>query len=108
MPLLGDELRPVLRNIPIRKLSLAQSHHWTTPNALLALKVDIIDSRPNIKLEFKLRKEKMVEWQAFDMVAEGISLLSSKQSEWNRKIRQEGMVAVGKRTGTVSESADPL
>jgi phospholipid transport system substrate-binding protein len=47
-------------------------------------------------LEFKLRKEKNGEWQAFDMVAEGISLLSSKQSEWNGKIRQEGVLAVAK------------
>ncbi|TOI05525.1 ABC transporter substrate-binding protein, partial [Vibrio parahaemolyticus] len=51
--------------------------------------------RPNIKLEFKLRKDnKTDEWEAFDMVAEGISLLSSKQSEWNTKIRQDGILAV--------------
>ena len=51
--------------------------------------------RPNIKLEFKLRKEnKSGEWKAFDMVAEGSSLLSSKQSEWNTKIRQEGILQV--------------
>ncbi|WP_186728066.1 ABC transporter substrate-binding protein, partial [Vibrio sp. T20] len=51
--------------------------------------------RPNIKLEFKLRKDKKSgEWKAFDMVAEGISLLSSKQSEWNTKIRQEGILQV--------------
>ena len=60
------------------------------------IKVDIIDTpRPNIKLEFKLRKDKKSgEWEAFDMVAEGISLLSSKQSEWNTKIRQDGILAV--------------
>ena len=52
---------------------------------ITSIKVDIIDTpRPNIKLEFKLRKDKKSgEWKAFDMVAEGISLLSSKQSEWN-------------------------
>ncbi|MEF1212622.1 ABC transporter substrate-binding protein, partial [Vibrio alginolyticus] len=36
------------------------------------------------------------EWEAFDMIAEGISLLSSKQSEWNSKIRQEGILSVAK------------
>lgn len=63
---------------------------------ITSVKVDIIDSpRPNIKLEFKLRKDKKTgEWKAFDMVAEGISLLSSKQSEWNSKIRQQGILAV--------------
>lgn len=63
---------------------------------IASVKVDIIDTpRPNIKLEFKLRKNsKTGEWKAFDMIAEGISLLSSKQSEWNGKIRQDGILAV--------------
>ncbi|EPS4453594.1 ABC transporter substrate-binding protein [Vibrio parahaemolyticus] len=63
---------------------------------ITSIKVEIIDApRPNIKLEFKLRKDnKTDEWEAFDMVAEGISLLSSKQSEWNTKIRQDGILAV--------------
>lgn len=61
-----------------------------------SVKVDIVDTpRPNIKLEFKLRKDaKSGEWAAFDMVAEGVSLLSSKQSEWGAKIRQQGIAAV--------------
>lgn len=65
---------------------------------ITSIKVDIIDApRPNIKLEFKLRKDmKTGEWLAFDMVAEGISLLSSKQSEWNTQIRQDGILAVAK------------
>lgn len=65
---------------------------------ITSIKVDIIDApRPNIKLEFKLRKDKKTgEWKAFDMVAEGISLLSSKQSEWNTKIRQQGILSVAK------------
>lgn len=65
---------------------------------ITSIKVDIIDApRPNIKLEFKLRKDKKTgEWLAFDMVAEGISLLSSKQSEWNTQIRQDGILAVAK------------
>lgn len=67
-----------------------------TDSRITSIKVDIIDTpRPNIKLEFKLRKDKKSgEWKAFDMVAEGISLLSSKQSEWNTKIRQEGILQV--------------
>ncbi len=65
---------------------------------ITGVKVDIIDApRPNIKLEFKLRQDnKTGEWEAFDMIAEGISLLSSKQSEWNTKIRQEGILSVAK------------
>ncbi|NIY93494.1 phospholipid-binding protein MlaC [Vibrio diazotrophicus] len=68
-----------------------------------SIKVDIIDSpRPNIKLEFKLRKEKSGDWKAFDMIAEGISFLTSKQSEWNGKIRQEGILAVAKELQELS------
>ncbi|CAM3161045.1 MlaC/ttg2D family ABC transporter substrate-binding protein [Vibrio neptunius] len=66
--------------------------------SIAGVKVEIIDApRPNIKLEFKLRKDKKTgEWKAFDMIAEGISLLSSKQSEWSGKLRQEGILAVAK------------
>ncbi|MBD0787797.1 phospholipid-binding protein MlaC [Vibrio sp. Y2-5] len=68
-----------------------------------SIKVDIIDApRPNIKLEFKLRKEKSGDWKAFDMIAEGISFLTSKQSEWNGKIRQEGILAVAKELQELS------
>jgi phospholipid transport system substrate-binding protein len=65
---------------------------------IISVKLDIIDApRPNIKLEFKLRKDKKnSEWEAFDMVAEGISMLSSKQSEWNGVIRKDGIQAVSK------------
>ena len=65
---------------------------------ILSIPVEIIDNgRPNIKLEFTLLKNtKTGEWKAYDMVAEGISLLSSKQSEWNTKIRQDGIPAVTK------------
>lgn len=51
--------------------------------------------KPDIFLEFKLRKNnKTGEWKAFDMVAEGISLLSAKQSELGGLIRQDGIDAV--------------
>ncbi len=69
-----------------------------------SIRVDIVDApRPNIKLEFKLRREKSGDWAAFDMIAEGISFLSSKQSEWNGKIRQEGILAVAKELKDLSE-----
>lgn len=62
---------------------------------ITSVKVEIVDTpRPNIKLDFKLRQEKSGEWKAFDMIAEGVSLLSSKQSEWSGKIRQQGILTV--------------
>lgn len=53
------------------------------------------DIRPDIKVAFKVRKDKRTgEWQAYDMIAEGISLLSSKQSEFESILRKEGINAV--------------
>lgn len=51
--------------------------------------------KPDINISFKVRKNSRTEeWRAFDMVAEGISMLSSKQSEFESIIRQEGIDAV--------------
>lgn len=51
--------------------------------------------RPDINLAFKLRKNKKTNvWKAYDMVAEGISLLSSKQSEFESILRQDGLQKV--------------
>lgn len=48
--------------------------------------------RPDIKIAFKVRKNKKTnEWRAYDMVAEGISLISSKRSEFEGILRQEGI-----------------
>ena len=50
---------------------------------------------PDIHISFKLRKNKRTqEWKTYDLVAEGISLLSSKQSEFASIIRQQGIQAV--------------
>jgi phospholipid transport system substrate-binding protein len=51
--------------------------------------------RPDINLAFKLRKSRKTnEWKAYDMVAEGISLLSSKQSEFQSILRKDGIQKV--------------
>ena len=48
--------------------------------------------RPDIKVAFKVRKaRKSNDWMAYDMIAEGISLLSSKQSEFETIIRKDGI-----------------
>ena len=53
------------------------------------------ESAPDIKLAFKVRKNKKTnKWKAYDMVAEGISLLSSKQSELESIVRQQGIETV--------------
>lgn len=52
-------------------------------------------TRPEIKIAFKVRKDsKTNEWKAYDMVAEGISMLNSKRSEFESVLRQDGIDAV--------------
>ena len=52
----------------------------------------IMVGRDNIDVAFKVRlNKKTKQWQAFDMVAEGISLLDSKQAELGSIIRQKGL-----------------
>lgn len=57
--------------------------------------VIIDDVRPDIKVAFKVRKNRSTgEWRAYDMIAEGISLLQSKRSEFESIIRRNGIDAV--------------
>lgn len=62
---------------------------------IVDVNVQIIEAgRPPIKLLFKVRRLKDDSWKAFDLVAEGVSLLSSKQSEISNLIRQQGIDSV--------------
>ncbi|MGB1262704.1 MAG: MlaC/ttg2D family ABC transporter substrate-binding protein [Cognaticolwellia sp.] len=48
--------------------------------------------REPINISFRVRKNKKTgEWKAYDMVAEGVSLLDSKQAELSSLIRQKGL-----------------
>ena len=65
---------------------------------LVSIPVAVLEpNKPTIKLEFKLRKNNRTgEWKVFDMIAEGISLLSAKQGELSGLIRQKGIDQVTK------------
>ena len=52
----------------------------------------IMEGRDNIDIAFKVRKNRKTgDWKAFDMIAEGVSLLDSKQAELGSIIRQKGL-----------------
>jgi len=52
----------------------------------------IMKERDGIDVSFKVRKNRKTnEWKAFDMTAEGVSLLDSKQAELGGVIRQKGL-----------------
>ena len=62
---------------------------------IVEVNVQIIENgRPPIKIQFKVRRLKNDSWKAFDLVAEGVSLLASKQSEISNLIRQNGIESV--------------
>ena len=64
----------------------------TKGKKILAVRTAIIEPGRKINISFKVRKNKKTnEWKAFDMVAEGVSLLDSKQAELNSLIRQKGL-----------------
>ncbi|MBT0724638.1 phospholipid-binding protein MlaC [Rosenbergiella sp. S61] len=61
---------------------------------MLAIRVSIIDSdgRPPVRLDFQWRKNTQSgKWQAYDMVAEGISMITTKQNEWADLLRTKGI-----------------
>jgi len=60
---------------------------------VVAVKTSVIEQgRPAIDISFRVRKNKKTnEWKAYDMVAEGVSLLDSKKAELSSLIRQKGL-----------------
>ncbi|MDC8830073.1 MlaC/ttg2D family ABC transporter substrate-binding protein [Alteromonas gilva] len=50
--------------------------------------------RPDINVAFKVRNTKGDEWKAYDMVAEGISMLQNEVKQYEQIIRTEGIEKV--------------
>lgn len=86
----------VLTQYTDQKIELESPKPIPADRSIISVRVDIIDpQRPPIRLDFKLRlNKKTKEWQGFDMVAEGVSMLSTKQSEWSGQLRTKGIDAV--------------
>jgi len=65
-----------------------------TGKDIIAIRVTITDpnGRPPVRLDFQWRKNSISnEWQAYDMIAEGVSMISTKQNEWADILRQKGI-----------------
>lgn len=60
---------------------------------VVSVETSVIESgRDPINISFRVRKHKQTgDWKAYDMVAEGVSLLDSKQAELSSLIRQKGL-----------------
>ncbi|MDE8753922.1 phospholipid-binding protein MlaC [Pectobacterium polaris] len=67
---------------------------------IVSIRVTIIDNsgRPPIRLDFQWRKNsKTGNWQAYDMIAEGVSMITTKQNEWAAILRQNGVDGLTKQ-----------
>ncbi|EMP2043004.1 phospholipid-binding protein MlaC [Proteus mirabilis] len=66
----------------------------------LTIRVTIIDKngRPPVRLDFQWRKNsKTGEWQAYDMIAEGVSMITTKQNEWSDILSAKGVDGLTKQ-----------
>ncbi|MEQ5402708.1 phospholipid-binding protein MlaC [Providencia rettgeri] len=67
---------------------------------IVAIRVTIVDtnSRPPVRLDFQWRKNsKTGYWQAYDMIAEGVSMITTKQNEWGDILRKQGVDGLTKQ-----------
>lgn len=67
---------------------------------IIAIRVTIIDKngRPPVRLDFQWRKNSRTgDWQAYDMIAEGVSMITTKQNEWSDILRQKGIDGLTER-----------
>ncbi|CUX96387.1 phospholipid-binding protein MlaC [Candidatus Doolittlea endobia] len=61
---------------------------------IVPIRVTIIDrgGRPPIRLDFQWRKNSVSgHWQAYDMIAEGVSMITTKKNEWASTLRIKGI-----------------
>jgi phospholipid transport system substrate-binding protein len=68
----------------------------TDGKKIVAIKSRIVEmNKPDINVTFKMRLNKKTgEWKVFDLIVEGISLLSSKKSEISKRISKHGVEQV--------------
>ncbi|WP_226571726.1 phospholipid-binding protein MlaC [Mangrovibacter yixingensis] len=72
---------------------------------IVAIRVTIIDpnGRPPVRLDFQWRKNSQTgNWQAYDMIAEGVSMITTKQNEWSDLLRQKGIDGLTAELKTIS------
>ncbi|HKM95985.1 MAG TPA: phospholipid-binding protein MlaC [Buttiauxella sp.] len=72
---------------------------------IIAIRVTIVDpnGRPPVRLDFQWRKNTQTgNWQAYDMIAEGVSMITTKQNEWSDILRTKGIDGLTAQLQTIS------
>ncbi|HGM5490867.1 TPA: phospholipid-binding protein MlaC [Serratia fonticola] len=73
---------------------------------IVAIRVTIVDKggRPPVRLDFQWRKNsKTGHWQAYDMIAEGVSMITTKQNEWASTLRLKGVDGLTQQLQTAAK-----
>lgn len=75
-----------------QQIEILENSHFKGKTTI-SIAVRIRDQNTQVaELAFKLRKNKKTgQWKVFDIIAEGISMLSTKQSELNSLIQKKGI-----------------
>lgn len=72
-----------------------------TGKSIISIRVLLIQPDKNqqpIRIDFQWRKNTVTgEWKAYDLIAEGVSMISTKQNEWSTILRQNGIDALTKQ-----------
>lgn len=72
---------------------------------IIAIRVTIVDpnGRPPVRLDFQWRKNSQTgNWQAYDMIAEGVSMITTKQNEWSDILRTKGIEGLTAQLQSIS------
>jgi len=98
------EFVEAMRHYLVRTYSIALSQYKnqqvvfepekpTKGKRIIGVKTQIIEQgAPTINVVFQMRQNKKTkQWKVFDLTVEGISLLSTKQAELNKKIARQGI-----------------
>lgn len=74
------------------KLEILDNAHFKD-KSIITIAVKIVDvNMKQTQIKFKLRKNKKEQqWKVFDVIAEGISMLNTKQSELNDLFQEKGI-----------------
>ncbi len=72
----------------------------------MPIRVTIIDpnGRPPVRLDFQWRKNFQTgNWQAYDMIAEGVSMITTKQNKWGTLLRTKGIDGLTAQLKSISQ-----
>ncbi|OCG06649.1 ABC transporter substrate-binding protein [Gilliamella sp. wkB178] len=79
---------------------------------LISIRILLIQPDKNqqpLRIDFQWRKNSVTgEWKAYDLIAEGVSMITTKQNEWSTILRQDGIDALTKQlTDLANRKIDP-